>query len=122
MPLCELFARLRLLQKLKAAQPGSLDAQIAKAYRLILNRQPIADETKQALTFLADYKAQYAELQSPTGSASLAANETAESESPAAKATTSTAQSAQQPAQQRRRLSRQQPQRIRAIASSIRTR
>jgi hypothetical protein len=76
-------------RKLHAESSVSAEGRIAKAYRLILNRQPIAGETKQALSFLSDYKAQFAQLQSPAPNPSLAVNETSESESPAAAAGTS---------------------------------
>ncbi len=57
---------LELAQKLSAESSLTSGGRIAKAYRLILNRQPIVQETEQALAFLSDYKAQFAQLQTPT--------------------------------------------------------
>ncbi len=75
---------LELAQKLSAESSLTSGGRIAKAYRLILNRQPIVQETEQALAFLSDYKAQFAQLQTPTANPLVAANESSESESAAA--------------------------------------
>ncbi len=40
-----------LADKLQAQQSGDLERHVAKAYRLILNRQPTADETTRAVAF-----------------------------------------------------------------------
>ena len=71
---------LQLATKLRGDQTAAGAETIAKAYRLILNRQPSSEEQKQALTFLADYRAQYVQLQSPTPEAALAADTSSDSE------------------------------------------
>ena len=75
---------LQLATKLRGDQTTTQAETIAKAYRLILNRQPIAEEQQQALTFLADYRTQYTQLQSPPAEATLAADTSSDSEVPAA--------------------------------------
>ncbi len=72
---------IELAQKLQAEQAGSLEASVAKAYRSILNRQPIAQETSQALAFLASYKSEIAQNADGIIRDSLAANETESAES-----------------------------------------
>ncbi len=68
-----------LADKLQAQQSGDLERHVAKAYRLILNRQPTADETTRAVAFLNDYKSQFAQLQTPATTQALASTENAES-------------------------------------------
>lgn len=74
---------LALATKLRNEQTASQSSAaelMARAYRLILNRQPTPVEQQQALAFLADYRAQYAELRSPKDTAAVVANTASDSE------------------------------------------
>ncbi len=70
-----------LAQQLHKTSAGSVESQVAKAYRLILNRQPTGEEARLAVAFLSDYKSQFAQLQTPTSTADVVASNAAESES-----------------------------------------
>ncbi len=72
-----------LAKKLTADKVGTSSDKVAKAYRLILNRQPQSDERKQAIAFLSDYRTQFAQLQKPSTESLVASTDGTEANSSA---------------------------------------
>ena len=71
---------LQLASELRSAPTTAHTDVIAKAYRLILNRQPTAKDQQLAGAFLADYRTQYSQLKSAPAANAVAADTASDSE------------------------------------------